>query len=210
MTLTKFNLHTGLDLKNSDRGSISFFIWLGLIFVLGTTLRSYMIADQIILDDEWHGITYVIGKPIAHFVHTFGRGDMCPIEPLSLFFVKNVRLVRITTETSVTSGRHLKLGDFSAVDEKQYLAATPSLFLPFCTLFLPSWSFIVAIVGPTAWLFFYVLFALCLCIYGRQVASEDICLTYIATGVFAVWFHLLAIPAGVRAFGVYIHSKTQE
>jgi len=34
------------------------------IFILGTFLRLYILTDQILLDDEWHSVTFIIGRSL--------------------------------------------------------------------------------------------------------------------------------------------------
>ena len=49
----------------------SFALALGLAFSVGLFLRIYLLSDQVFMDDEWHGLYYVIGKSpwwlLTHF-----------------------------------------------------------------------------------------------------------------------------------------------
>ena len=45
--------------STNERG---FIYWLALFFMLGAFLRLYMLSDQILIDDEWHSISFSIGK----------------------------------------------------------------------------------------------------------------------------------------------------
>ena len=50
---------------------VSFASALALAFLAGLFLRLYLLADQVFIDDEWHGLYYVIGKSpwwlLTHF-----------------------------------------------------------------------------------------------------------------------------------------------
>ncbi len=46
----------------SSKTNIHFFIILGLVFVVGAFFRLYLLSGQILLDDEWHGINFVIAS----------------------------------------------------------------------------------------------------------------------------------------------------
>ncbi len=50
------------DLVNSTKTNIHFFILLGLVFLVGASLRLHLLSGQILLDDEWHGINFVIAN----------------------------------------------------------------------------------------------------------------------------------------------------
>jgi hypothetical protein len=49
----------------------SFVPALALAFLVGLFLRLYLLSDQVLIDDEWHGLYYVIGKSpwwlLTHF-----------------------------------------------------------------------------------------------------------------------------------------------
>ena len=49
----------------------SFALALALAFLIGLFLRLYLLEDQVLIDDEWHGLYYVIGKSpwwlLTHF-----------------------------------------------------------------------------------------------------------------------------------------------
>ena len=52
------------------RAKVGFCVALMGIMGLGAALRLWMLESQLLLDDEWHGINYVIGQPLAYvFTH---------------------------------------------------------------------------------------------------------------------------------------------
>src|ERR1035438_6732203 len=63
---------------------ISFASALALAFLAGFLLRLYLLADQAFIDDEWHGLYYVIGKsPAWRLTHFSIPGATCI--PLNLY-----------------------------------------------------------------------------------------------------------------------------
>jgi len=57
----------------SNRG-VFFWVLISVSFVAGTILRLYLIHSQVIIDDEWHGINYVIGRPFQYVFTNHGLG----------------------------------------------------------------------------------------------------------------------------------------
>ena len=57
----------------SNRG-VAFWTLISLSFIVGTILRFYLISSQIIVDDEWHGINYVIGRSFQYVFTNHGLG----------------------------------------------------------------------------------------------------------------------------------------
>src|SRR4051812_41450448 len=49
----------------------AFFLTLAIALLAGTFLRLYLLSDQVMIDDEWHSLYYVLGKPplwlLTHF-----------------------------------------------------------------------------------------------------------------------------------------------
>src|ERR1039457_334624 len=72
--------------KNSLRWNheAAFALALAMAFLAGFLLRLYLLADQAFIDDEWHGLYYVIGKSPAWLLTHFSiPGATCI--PLNLY-----------------------------------------------------------------------------------------------------------------------------
>jgi hypothetical protein len=53
--------------------------------IVGTWLRLFAISDQVLMDDEWHGFYYVIGKSFSYLLTHFSiPGATCP--PLHVYY----------------------------------------------------------------------------------------------------------------------------
>src|SRR5664279_6546889 len=60
-------------MKNPTRwnGSVAFAVAIAFAFLSGLWLRLYLLNDQVLIDDEWHGLYYVIGKSPAWLLTHF-------------------------------------------------------------------------------------------------------------------------------------------
>jgi hypothetical protein len=83
-------VHPGMT-SNTDRQqtvngrSPWHWVFLCLALVLGVFLRLYMISGQVLIDDEWHGFYYVIGKKLSYLLTHFSiPGATCI--PLHLYY----------------------------------------------------------------------------------------------------------------------------
>lgn len=64
--------------------AISFALLLGLALALGAFLRVYMLREQILVDDEWHALNFVIGKSLLAVLTEFNPDDYSS-PPLNLY-----------------------------------------------------------------------------------------------------------------------------
>jgi hypothetical protein len=62
----------------------SFHLWLTAIFILGTSLRLYLLPSQILVDDEWHNLNQVIGKSYWDLLTQFNPVDNSSL-PMNLY-----------------------------------------------------------------------------------------------------------------------------
>ncbi|HWC60593.1 MAG TPA: glycosyltransferase family 39 protein, partial [Verrucomicrobiae bacterium] len=61
--------------QEKDRAFIAI---LAVALLLGIFLRSYLLSDQVLIDDEWHGFFYAIGKsPFFLLTHFSVPGATC-------------------------------------------------------------------------------------------------------------------------------------
>ncbi len=72
------------DYVDSDVPYKSYVFFISLAFLFGVVLRLYLIRDQVLLDDEWHGMSYVYGKSAWYLLTHFPLAlATCP--PLNLY-----------------------------------------------------------------------------------------------------------------------------
>ena len=59
-------------------GRVAYVFALAAAVLVGLWLRCYLLADQVFIDDEWHGLYYVIGKsPFWLLTHFSTPGATC-------------------------------------------------------------------------------------------------------------------------------------
>jgi hypothetical protein len=76
-------------MKENDKKSRRFIVLLGCVFAAGAFLRLYMLTSQILLDDEWLGLSAVIGKSFFQVLTEFN-----PVDNTSLpFNIYNLALL---------------------------------------------------------------------------------------------------------------------
>ncbi len=68
--------------KSDER---AFNILLGLAFGIGFFLRMYLLSDQILLDDEWHSMSFVVGKSLPWILTHFAVYGGFTSIPLNLY-----------------------------------------------------------------------------------------------------------------------------
>ncbi len=68
-----------------------FLLVFGAILALGTFLRLYMLSEQILLDDEWHGIASVVDKTFLDILTTFNPtlNSSTPLNLYRLFLLRS-------------------------------------------------------------------------------------------------------------------------
>jgi hypothetical protein len=162
--------------------------------LLGTFLRLYFLSDQILIDDEWHGFFYVLGRNAAFlFTHFSIPGATCA--PLHLYYHlllgsvgwSEVLLRLPSIAAGVLGLVVLPLALRGILNRRAlvifgYLLAI-SPFLIFYSRFARPYS-LEALFGFLAVIAFY-----------RWVTTgrRRWAVLYVATGVLAVYFHLFGV-----------------
>lgn len=171
-------------------------IGLGPAILVGSVLRLYLISDQILLDDEWHGLYYVIGKRLSYLLAHFSMpGATCiPMNIYRYFLMETVGWTEILLRLPAIISGLLALLVFPLLAKKQlpfrgtviftYLLAI-SPFLVFYSRVSRPYS-VVALSG-----FIAVLSAYFWLISGRRLYG----FLYVSTGIIGIYFHLFAAIA---------------
>jgi len=66
--------------------SYGFLLSIVCILAVGAALRLYMLPEQILIDDEWHGINFVLGKKFWDVMTSFETSDNSS-PPLNLYYL---------------------------------------------------------------------------------------------------------------------------
>jgi len=188
--------------------------WATVIAIaIGVFLRLYLIFDQVLLDDEWHSLHYVIGKNFGYLLTHFSiPGATCiPLNVYNLALLKstgwNEFMLRLP---SIVAGivalvifpvlvRPL-LERRSALIFLMFLAISP--FLVFYSRVARPYSMVVAF-GFASLMFGY---------YWLTTGRRAHCVAYVLTGVLAVECHLFAFPAVIAPLltGFLLKSRRKQ
>ena len=185
-----------MDIAPCRRESLCFFLLTTLAFLVGLFLRLYLLADQVLIDDEWHGLYYAIGKTpgwlLTHFaipgatcipqnlycwalLKTVGWSELALRLPSLVFGLAALLVFPILIRDLVGRRR----------------AALFALLLAVSPL-LVFYSRLCRPYGAVAFLAFASI------LYGVQWMRSGLlrhAVLYAVAGVFAVYFHLFAVVA---------------
>jgi hypothetical protein len=169
-----------------------------VICALGAFLRVYLFNDQVLIDDEWHGLFYVIGKSAGYlFTHFAIPGATCI--PLNLY---DWVLLHTTgwSETllrlpSLVCGiaAVVVLGALARPLVGTQRAAIFSLFIAIS----PVLVFYSRLSRPYSGVVFFGMAALLLGARWLKTGERRIGVLYVACSVLAIYFHLFAVIAVV-------------
>jgi uncharacterized membrane protein len=165
-----------------------------LAFLTGLFLRLYLLADQVLIDDEWHGLYYVIGKSPAWLLTHFSiPGATCI--PLNFY----TWLLGATTGWSELMLRlpSLVCGLLCVIVgpllARKLVGTRRAVLLAFLLAICPTLIFYSRINRP------YSAVALlgfaAVLVAARWMQSGRFCsaLSFVIAGVLAIYFHLFAV-----------------
>ena len=103
-------------------GSTSFWTLILLSLIVGTVLRLYLISSQILIDDEWHGLNYVIGRSFLYVFTNHGLGaNSIPMNLYCWFLLKTFGWSELLLRTPIIIAGILSLVDFPLSSNKNFL-----------------------------------------------------------------------------------------
>ena len=172
----------------------AFALSLALAFLVGLFLRLYLLADQVLIDDEWHGFYYIIGKsPTWLLTHFSIPGATCI--PLNLY----------TWALGATIGwselmlrlPSLICGLLCVVVcpllARKLIGTRRSVLLAFLLAISPVLIFYSRISRPYSAVALLGFAAILLAARWMQSGGPRPALLFIGAGVLAIYFHLFAV-----------------
>jgi hypothetical protein len=160
---------------------------------LGVLLRLYMLSDQLVWDDEWHGINIAVLHPLKYIITHFHSDDNCI--PLSIYFrvllnsvELNETLIRIP---SISSGiLILVLCPFFASRMLRAKGIIPFAFLLATSPLLVYYSRYARPYSPAILLGFIAIGSFYVWVTERK---NIYALTYVLAAILAPYFSLSAL-----------------
>jgi hypothetical protein len=167
---------------------------LALAFLAGFWLRWHLLADQVLIDDEWHGIYYVIGKsPIWLLTHFSIPGATCiPLNFYTWLLGATVgwseMLLRLP---SLACGLLIVVA--GPLLARKIIGTHRAVLLGFLLAVSPLLIFYSRICRPYSAVALLAFAALLFAARWMESGGRRPAVLFIVTGVLAVYFHLFAV-----------------
>ena len=206
----KNHLNKCKEVNPSDFFFWCFFI---LIFCLGLFLRLYQVTDQIILDDEWHGLDFTINNSLWYLLtHFTYAGANCI--PLNLYIRllyeyigwSEISLILPSIISGLTS-----LFIFPLLVKKIFNSRVSLIFM-FLFAISPLVVFYGRVCRPYSVYTFFGFLSIILLYFWTLNNKKLFFFLYAVTGILCVYFHLMGavfvfIPIGCVLFLKLLKDK---
>lgn len=167
---------------------------LAFAFLSGLWLRVYLLADQVFIDDEWHGLYYVIGKSPAWLLTHFSiPGATCI--PLNFYtWVLGATMgwseLMLRLPSLVCGVLCVVVGPLLA---RKFIGTRRAVLLAFLLAICPVLIFYSRICRPYSAVALLAFAALLLAARWMRSGGLRPALLFIGAGVLAIYFHLFAV-----------------
>ena len=179
-----------------EKDNVFYGVALTLAAITGFFLRWYLLNDQVLLDDEWHGLYYVIGKsPFWLLTHFSIPGATCI--PLNFY----TWMAGVTTGYSEIMLRlpALIFGILCVIVcpllARPVIGVRPAAWLALLLAIAPTLVFYSRIARPYSAMAFLGFAALLFAARWAQTGNRRWAALFIGAGVLAIYFHLFAVVA---------------
>jgi hypothetical protein len=175
---------------------VSFASALALAFLAGLFLRLYLLADQVFIDDEWHGLYYVIGKSPAWLLTHFSiPGATCiPLNFYNWLLGATIGWSEFMLRLpSLICGLLCVL--ICPLLARKLIGTSRAVLLTFLLAISPTLIFYSRISRPYSAVAFLAFAALLFAARWMQSGGIRRALFFVIAGVLAIYFHLFAVVA---------------
>jgi len=187
--------------------AVVFWTLMSLSFIVGTVLRGYLISSQIIIDDEWHGINYVIGRSFQYVFTNHGLGaNSIPMNLYRWFLLNTVGWSELLLRAPTLIAGVLSLIIFPIFVGKMFNRRTMVIFSFLLSIspVLIFYSRMSRPYGIVVLLSFVSFFSL---LFWMNRGERKFALLYIAAAALAIYFHLYASIAVLTPLGIIFILK---
>src|SRR5471032_3014157 len=167
---------------------------LAMAFLAGLFLRMYLLADQVFIDDEWHGLYYVIGKsPVWLLTHFSIPGATCiPLNFYNWLLGATVGWSEfILRLPSLVCGLLCVL--ICPLLAHKLIGTHRAVLLAFLLAICPTLVFYSRISRPYSAVALLAFAALLFAARWMQSGGLRPAVGFVVTGVLAIYFHLFAV-----------------
>lgn len=193
--------------KQFSNSRVAFWILLLLSIAAGTVLRLYLISSQIIVDDEWHGINYVIGRSFGYVFTNHGLGaNSIPMNLYRWFLLNTFGLSELLLRAPTLIAGVLSIIIFPIFVGKMFNRRTTVIF-SFLLSLSPVLIFYSRICRPYSMVVFFSFISIFSLFFWMDSGERKFALLYITTAVLAIYFHLYASIAVLTPLGIIFILK---
>ena len=187
--------------------NVAFWVLISLSFIVGIILRFYLISDQIIVDDEWHGINYVIGKSFQYVFTNHGMGaNSIPMNLYRWFLLNTFGWSELLLRAPTLIAGVLSLIIFPVFVVQMFNRRTAVIFsfLLAMSPVLVFYSRMSRPYGIVVVLSFVSFFSL---LFWMNSGERKFVFLYIVTAVLSIYFHLYASISVLTPLGIIFIFK---
>ncbi|MCK4752404.1 MAG: glycosyltransferase family 39 protein [Planctomycetes bacterium] len=195
-------------MRTISESSKNFWFFIIVASVVGTVLRLYMISQQMLLDDEWHGLNYTFNNTFRYiYTHFAGIGaTSIPMNLYHLFLLKVAGWSELSLRAPSLAAGIFSLIAFPVLVKRISNCRTTIIFVFLLAIspFLIFYSRNCRPYSVVVFLAFISILSLYLWVTGQ---GRKFAVIYVIAGVLAVYFHLFAIIAVVVPLGYIFAVK---
>ena len=191
--------------KRQASGSIPLGATFVALFLLGAGLRLYGLPGQILLDDEWHSLNFVLDKSPFALLTTHGLGaNSIPLNLVNWVLLRTVGWSEFTLHLLPILCGLAGLAVFPRLVARLAGRTAATIFMALFAI-SPCVIYYARIARPYAMVVFFGFWALlCLALWTREGRPRQWA-AYVAGGVAAVYFHpYAALPILAPLAGLFL------
>ncbi len=178
-----------------DKKLVVYILTLGVIALVGTFLRVYLLTDQILIDDEWHGMMFTIRRSFASVWTHFSLGaTSVPMNVYRAILLRTVGWSEMLMRLPAIIPGILSLIIFPYYVAKIFNRRT-TLFFSCLLAISPFIIFYSRVARPYSMFVFLAFIAIFSCYLWLISGKKKYLAHYLSAGIIATYFHLFAVIA---------------
>jgi len=187
--------------------SAPFWILISLSFITGTILRFYLISSQILIDDEWHGMNYVIDRSFQYVLMNHGwGGNSIPMDLYHWFLLNTYGWSELSLRAPALIAGVLSLILFPFFVAKICNSRSTIIF-SFLLAISPVLVFYSRMCRPYSIVVLFGFLAFFSLLLWVKNGERKFVILYVGSAVLAVYFHLYASIAVLIPLGMVFILK---
>lgn len=202
------------DIHTSGKSVKIFWLFIISAFVVGTFLRLYLISEQILLDDGWHGMYYVTEKSFTYLLTHFSiPGASCiPMNLYRWLLLHSIGWSEILLRLPSLAAGILALAVFPVLLKKIFNLRVTIIFA-FLLASSPLLTFYSRVSRPYSMVALFGFLSVVAIYLWASGGGRKYAVLYVVASVLSIYFHLFAAvvvltPLGYVFLAKLIHKLT--